>query len=222
MVYTISDHMIGIFGGTYDPIHNGHLHVARKVMQTFPMKEIHFLPCYQPVHRNKPQATVQQRLDMVNLAIQGHPEYILDESEARRKGPSYMIETLQLLRKELGETIPFGLILATDAFEYFNQWYRWDEILNYTHLIIVQRSHRNVLKKNTELFQYVEKKRIYKPRTLLQSPAGSLIWTHIMGLPISSTKIRQRIAEGKDISKQVPKAVLNYIRENRLYGCNNT
>lgn len=216
MVYTMANHMIGIFGGTYDPIHNGHLYVAGKIMQMFPMKQIRFIPCYQPVHRNKPFATIEQRLKMVSLALKGHPEYVLDESEARRKGPSYTIETLQMLRKELGETMPLGLILG-DAFEYYNQWYRWQEIINYAHIIVVQRSKRNILKNNQELFHYVEKKRIYEPKTLLQSPAGSLIWTDIVGLPISSTKIRERIANGKDVSKQVPRAVLNYIKENQIY-----
>lgn len=129
---------IGIFGGTFDPIHSGHIAVAEFLTKTCPLKKIHFIPCYTPPHRSLPKATPAQRLEMIKLAIAGHPEWIADDIDLQRPGPSYMIDTLEILHQRQPHST-WCLILGMDAFLQFDQWRQWHKILTLCHLIVVNR-----------------------------------------------------------------------------------
>ncbi|MCC2667156.1 MAG: nadD, partial [Gammaproteobacteria bacterium] len=125
---------IGILGGTFDPIHLGHLQIARSVAQAFHLAEVRLMPCYQPAHRILPIATPEQRLDMVRCAIQQEPLLKIEETEIQRQGVSYMADTLEILHQQLPQT-PLCLILGLDAFLGFPTWHRYSKILELAHLI---------------------------------------------------------------------------------------
>lgn len=130
--------MIAILGGTFDPIHNGHLYIAAEVAKRIPLKKILFIPCRQSPHRPPPIASAEDRSMMVKIAASTHPLFELSDIELHRPAPSYMIDTLKLLRKKyVDET--FGLIIGSDAYAHFEQWRDWQQILEHAQLLVVNR-----------------------------------------------------------------------------------
>ena len=127
--------MIGILGGTFDPIHYGHLRTARDLVADLKLEQLRFIPCGVPPHRDPPQASAEQRLAMVQAAIAGEAGFVADDREIRRGGVSYMVETLASLRRELGNDQSIGLILGLDAFWGLESWHRWQELIGLAHLI---------------------------------------------------------------------------------------
>ena len=131
---------IGILGGTFDPIHLGHLRMAIELYDVLDLAKVHIIPCFQPVHRKQPVASPEQRLAMVKCAVQDEPALFADDREIRRKNPSYMIDTLLELRAEMPGT-PLALMVGIDAFLGFTSWHRWREILEQAHIIVAHRPH---------------------------------------------------------------------------------
>ena len=127
------------YGGTFDPVHDGHLRLAEEARNQLQLAAVRWIPAGQPAHRPLPQTTPAQRLDMVRLAIAGHPGFQLDDTEARTDQPSYTVHTLQRLRSELGATQPLVLLLGADAFLSLTTWHRWRELFTLAHLVAVQR-----------------------------------------------------------------------------------
>ena len=119
---------IGILGGTFDPIHFGHLRTAIELHQALDLAEVRLIPCYQPVHRKLPIASPEQRLEMAYCAIRDEPALAIDNCEIERQRPSYTIETLEILRQKFPQT-PLCLIMGIDAFLGFPSWHRYEEIL---------------------------------------------------------------------------------------------
>lgn len=192
---------IAIFGGTFDPVHLGHMHVAEQVLEKMPVGEIRFIPCYQSPTRVQPIATAQQRLAMLKLATTNHPQYLVDDREIRREGVSYMIETLQSLQKELSDK-PFGLILGMDAFAEFDRWREWQLILEVAHLILVDRpAHPATL----------------KPEVAELLNLDTVTHLTIPPIEISATDIREKILNNQDITSLVPAPVCTYIKQHCLY-----
>src|SRR5210317_2209069 len=124
--------MIGVFGGTFDPIHFGHLRSALEICESLDLKEIRFIPCRIPPHRGEPVADPMQRMAMVRAALAGQPDMILDDREIKREGPSYMVDTLESLRSEF-TTEPLCLVLGMDAFLGLSSWHRWKDLLTLAH-----------------------------------------------------------------------------------------
>ena len=207
--------LIGILGGTFDPIHLGHIYLAEQSYQHLKLQEIRFIPAYQPVHRDTPGASVADRLAMVKLAIADHSNFILDEREIIRQGPSYMIDTLISLHQEMPDNI-LCLLMATDAFAGFNKWHRWQEILNYAHIVIADRPELPC-QLNPILQQYVQRHQIINPDLLKEKTHGSIYFMTISHLPISATEIRQQIAAGKNAAGFLPATVWDYIQKKNLY-----
>ena len=129
---------IGIFGGTFDPIHYGHLRTAFELLQTLQFAEVRFIPCGDPPHRGVTQASAALRLDMVRLATRKEPGFVVDERELQRDGPSYSIDTLVSLREEFPDR-SLCLITGMDAFLGLSSWHRWDEIMNFAHIVVAHR-----------------------------------------------------------------------------------
>lgn len=206
---------IGILGGTFDPIHCGHIHLANAAFQQLDLQEVRLIPCYQPVHRAQPAASPEDRMNMVKLAIDDHTGLTMDDREIRRGGPSYMIDTLQSLRKEVGNT-PLYLIMASDAFAEFNHWQRWQEIPNLTHLVIVNRP-EYPLTLNSQLKKLLQEREVTDSTKLRQKPAGYIYFLHTPLLPISATEIRQLLAAGKEPKNLLPKVVWKYIQKKSLF-----
>jgi nicotinate-nucleotide adenylyltransferase len=207
--------MIGILGGTFDPVHFGHLRTALELYQTLPLNEIRFIPCGQPPHRHLPYASTGQRLAMLRLAIQDQQGFHVDERELRRQGPSYMVDTLSSLRSEFPE-MPLCLIVGLDVFGEFDKWHRWLEIPEIAHIVIVQRP-ASVIVNEGQVFELLENRRVDEPAQLLQQPAGSILLWPVRQLDISSTDIRSMIAADKSPRYLLPEQVYGYIQSEGLY-----
>ncbi len=207
--------IIGIYGGTFDPIHNGHLHVAKELLFQFPMKEILFIPCFEPVHRQAPIASPEQRLSMCKLALENETQLRVDDREIQRQGKSYMIDTLKSLAKDYPNT-PLALIIGADSFETFHTWKSWKNIFNYAHVIIVNRP-QSLSPQHAELNQMISECTTNDIHQLTHESSGLLYFAQIPPSPVSATKLRELASSGKDISACVPKKVLNYIQSNKIY-----
>jgi nicotinate-nucleotide adenylyltransferase len=207
---------IGILGGTFDPIHLGHVHLAKEIYQVLNLQEIRIIPNNQPPHRQLPIASAADRLAMVKLAIADEAGLIADDCEIRRGGKSYMFDTLTSIRNEIGNT-PLYLIMATDAFAGFADWHRWQEIPGLTHLIIVNRPDQPVLTVNPQLMALLQQRQITDENLLHAKPSGYILFLDIEELPISATEIREQLFTGKQTKQLLPNAVWNYIQQHHLY-----
>lgn len=207
--------MIGLLGGSFDPIHYGHLHIALTLYQQLHLSEVRFIPCKNPVSGKKIVASVQQRLTMLQLALQAYSYFSIDERELHRRTPSYMIETLASLRKEWGDT-PLGLILGYDNLAKLDHWHEWTSLINYAHLLIVPRAHQPE-PYSKAIHAFIKKYQTHDTSLLTQQPAGLLLMTHGQTLPISATDIRKTIASFHYPVDLLPSTVLDYILEQKLY-----
>jgi nicotinate-nucleotide adenylyltransferase len=207
--------MIGIFGGTFDPIHFGHLRTALELYQDLGLREVRLVPCRQPPHRDPPQASVAQRLAMVNSAVRGQPGLVVDERELRRDGPSYSVLTLRELREELPET-PLCMIVGKDAFAGLDKWWQWREILELSHIVIVERGGDAVAAAG-ELAAVLDERRVAAPAELAGRPAGRILTWRVTPLGISATDIREMIAQGRSPQYLLPISVLAIIEDQGIY-----
>jgi len=212
--------VIGIFGGTFDPVHFGHLRPAVELFETLELDELRLIPAGLPPHRRAPRASSQQRLEMLRLAIVDQPGFVLDSREIERKGPSYMVDTLSGLRNELGEQCPLCLLLGMDAFLGLSSWHRWREIPHLAHLVV---SHRpgwlpeHLDDHGGPLAELADHSLTSNPQELRQVPAGRIFMQPVTQLDISSTRIRALIRQGRTPRYLLPDAVWAYIQEQQLY-----
>lgn len=207
-------------GGTFDPIHNGHLRSALELQQWLGIEQLALLPANAPVHRGMPARSAQQRLDMVRLAVEGEAGLIADSREVDSAEPSYSWLTLQSLRAELGDQTPLCMIMGMDAYLNLQSWHRWDEFLSLCHIIVMQRPgfHMNP---NDAMYEFTQQHKVEQPDQLLALPCGRVILHELTPLGISATQIRQTIAEGRSPRYLMPDLVWQYIQDNRLYGAIN-
>ena len=208
--------MIGIFGGTFDPIHYGHLRTALDVQQYLSLDEVRFIPCGEPAHRNKPIAEPLQRLAMVRAAIAGQEKFTLDDREIRRQGPSYMVDTLASLKEDFKDK-SLCLILGTDAFNGLEQWYQWQKIFEFANIVIMQRPAVNgQVELNKRLLAQL-KDRFVDADDLKRKQNGSICFVPVTQLDISATAIRQQWQQGKNIQFFLPDTVLTLIQQQNIY-----
>ena len=205
--------MIGIFGGTIDPIHYGHLRPAQEAVQQLTLAELRFIPAAQPPHRPPPQASAAQRLAMVELAIRGLPGLRVDDRELQRGGLSYTVLTLESLRADLGNT-PLCLLIGADQFRSFETWHRWREIPALAHLVVLNRPGATV----DALPDWARGRECADLGKLREAPAGRLAFLSVSPQDISATRIRAALARGESVQGLLPEAVLDYIRINQVYG----
>ncbi|CAA9890207.1 putative nicotinate-nucleotide adenylyltransferase [Candidatus Methylobacter favarea] len=204
--------MIGIFGGTFDPIHYGHLRSAVEVEDIFGLTEIRFIPGANPPHREQPVALAAQRMQMLELAIKNRPGLIADARELDREGYSYTVDTLKSLRREFPR-LPLLLFIGSDAYNNLTAWHQWRQLFDYAHVVVMTRPgcRRQEL---DELFKVTQAKEI---KELAQNAAGKLFFQRITQLDISATAIRTMIAEKKNPAFLLPDAVIEYIKQHKLY-----
>ncbi|EIJ36401.1 nicotinate-nucleotide adenylyltransferase [Thiothrix nivea] len=204
--------MIGILGGTFDPIHFGHLRTALEVAEHFGIPDMRLIPGKVPPHRPQPVATPEQRLTMLQAAIASEPCLQADDRELRRDGYSYSFDTLTSIRAEVGGKRPLLFTLGFDAFQHFQSWHRWQEILQLAHLVVVHRPgyslppegwHTPFLGTN--------------PDDLHTTPAGNIYSLAVTALDISATDLRTRLKAGKNPRYLLPDTVLGYIQTHQLY-----
>ncbi|HEY0267982.1 MAG TPA: nicotinate-nucleotide adenylyltransferase [Methyloradius sp.] len=210
--------LIGMMGGTFDPIHFGHLRMAQEVSDRLELSRIHFIPSATPPHKTQTSVSAEHRAAMVNLAIIDNAKFKLDLRELQRDGPSYSIDTLDSLRTELGNDVSICLLLGSDAFVGLNTWHRWNELLNYCHIVLVQRPHTKIQDAlPSELQTLLQNHYTEHVADLSLVSAGHITMQAITALDISATAIREEIKHGRSLRYLMPESVISYIQANQLY-----
>ncbi len=204
--------MIGVFGGTFDPVHNGHLRTALDVFEALGLDELRFIPLGQAVHREQPLTSAETRLALLRAAIEHQPGFLVDERELRRDRPSYTVDTLESLREELGPKRPLCLLLGRDAFNAFHTWRQPERILELAHLVVMDRPGHG-LPDAPELQALMEGRVARDGAEPKTRPGGVIRFQPVTRLDISSSDIRQRLAQGRSIRWLVPDPVLALLRQ---------
>lgn len=206
---------VGIFGGTFNPVHFGHLRSARELLERLPLDELRFVPARQPPHRDAPQVSAADRAAMVELAIAGEPRLRCDRRELERSGPSYSVDTLESLRRELGDERPLALVLGGDAVLGLTGWHRWPRLLALAHLVVIARPGWQI-PDDAEVAPLLRERAI-APAQLLEGPAGGILQCSLTPQDISATAVRALLQSGFDTADCLPQAVAGYIAEHGLY-----
>ena len=206
---------IGIFGGTFDPIHYGHLRTAFELLQALHLEEVRFVPCGDPPHRGLTFAPAALRLDMVRLATRDEPGFVVDDRELHREGLSYSIDTLASLRAEFPRH-SLCLITGMDAFLGLPTWHRWEEILDFAHIVVAHRPGWRV-PGDGALGSLLEERRTGSPEELHGSTHGLIVVHEVTQLEIASTEIRSLVADGFDPRYLMPDSVRDAIMESSCY-----
>jgi len=213
---------VGLLGGTFDPIHYGHLRLAEEMSQALGLHQVRFMPAGHPPHRDLPGASPEQRCAMVGLAIANHPGFLLDRRELVRTTPSFMVDSLTELRQELGPDTPLTLFLGADAFAGLPDWHRWKELTGLAHLAVAHRpgfsetedwSARLPAQLQTELARRL----CADPQALSQAPSGHIFILPITQLAISASALRTATAQGHSLRYLTPDPVIDYIQQHQLY-----
>ena len=206
---------IGIFGGTFDPIHYGHLRTAFEMLQALEFGEVCFIPSGDPPHRGETFADAELRLEMVRVATVNQPGFLVDDRELRRDGPSYTIDTLESFREEQGDT-PIGLIVGMDAFLGFASWHRWEDILDLAHIVVAHRPGWKAPDIGA-LGELITEHGTHRIGDLHMSRCGCVHIHAVTQLEIASTEIRELVAAGRDPRFLMPDAVRDVIVRTNCY-----
>jgi len=209
--------MIGIFGGTFDPVHYGHLRSALEVRDIFGLSEVRLIPCASPPHRNQPVASALMRLRMLELAVQNRQGLKIDTRELDRYNqsnavPSYMVDTLKSLRQEFPNQ-SLLLFIGSDAFNALTRWHQWRQLFDVAHIVVMTRPGFAI----EELGDFFQHRLTHDKQALSENKAGKLFFQPITQLDISATAIRQMIAKKQSPGFLLPDAVIEYINEHKLY-----
>ena len=203
-------------GGTFNPVHFGHLRSAVELVDELSLECVHLMPCAVPPHREAPTCRAEDRAAMVALAVQHVPQLICDRRELYREGPSYTVDSLAELRGEYGARRPLCLVIGDDAFLGLQSWHRWESLLEFAHLVVIGRPGWE-LPRGGDLMHWLEQHRARGVEALQAAPAGSVLVKSLRQLDIASTDIRQLLAAGRSARFLLPGPVLDYIEENQLY-----
>jgi len=211
---------VGILGGTFDPIHYGHLRLAEEMLELANLRQILFIPAGMPPHRDSPQVAAQHRSAMVQLAIADQPAFILDDREVKRNAPCYTVDTLRELRAEYGAAQPLCLLMGGDAFLQLHTWHEWEQLFELAHIVVGYRPGFTLEERThstTATLRQHYQQRLCAADALSQHPCGGIVELAIPKLEISATLIRSRVAENRTIRYLLPNAVANYIHQHHLY-----
>jgi nicotinate-nucleotide adenylyltransferase len=206
---------IGLFGGTFDPIHYGHLRSAFELWQSLKLSQVRFLPSGSPPHREAPLASAELRLEMVRAAVAGQSAFVVDDREIRRTGVSYSVDTLLELRRELPDR-SLCLLLGMDAFLGMPNWHRWREIFELAHVVVVNRPGWKA-PMSGPLGEVMVDRGTGSVRDLHTAIAGRLYVHAVTQLEISSTELRQLLISGRDLRYLVPDPVRDIILRSGCY-----
>ena len=209
---------IGVFGGTFDPIHFGHLRLAEEMAEAIGLERVLIIPAGQPPHRGAPRTAAVHRLEMVRRAIAGNPRFELDAREVESPHPSYTVDTLTALRAELGDRRPLWLLLGADAFLGLPTWHEWRRLFDLAHIAVAQRPGARLLQSDA-MRDPLKSEAL--PRQVADgsaaAPAGSVLLRAMTPLDISATAIRELLARRRSARYLLPDAVIDYIHQQKLY-----
>lgn len=213
---------IGILGGTFDPVHIGHLRMALELHDALDLNEVRLIPIHTHPFGKTPVASPEQRAVMLERAVADLPQCTVDKRELQRAGVSYTVDTVESLRAEVEQT-PICLFLGLDAFRQIDGWHRWDELLVHTHIVVVDRPDMNQtmamsrMQFSPNIRSLLEQHTASSITDLHTRPAGYILRQSIPRLDISATYIRGLVASEKSIRYLVPEPVLDYIQQHQLY-----
>lgn len=206
---------IGILGGTFDPVHNGHLRLAIEMREALDLFSVRLIPASMPPLRSVPEMEASYRLRMLEAAIEGEEGLEIDDRELRREGPSYTADTLRSLRKDVGDA-PLCLILGMDAFRRFDQWHQWEKLPELAHIAVAHRPGSSTPRSGA-VAGLVKKRQVDDPAKLRERDSGYLIVREIPSLDISATRIRARLESGQSIRYLVPDPVNEILKRGELH-----
>ena len=210
---------IGVMGGTFDPIHFGHLRLAEDMADALGLDRVLFIPAGQPPHRGVPRTAASHRMEMVRRAIAGNPRFVADAREVERPQPSYTVDTLTALRAELGETQPLWLLLGADAFLGLPSWHDWRRLFELANIAVAARPGARLMQSDAimEPLKSEISQRQVAGAGSASGPAGSVLLRATPPLDISATAIRGILGRRESARYLLPDAVLDYIHEHQLY-----
>lgn len=215
---------IGLLGGTFDPVHNGHLAVAEHVLQTLALDAVWFIPASLPPHKashagDRKISSFQHRMAMLERAVHRYSSFAISDIEAKRSAPSYSIDTINILQQQIGQQTDFYFIIGADAFLEIDTWKRYKELPTLVSFVIISRPGFPRQKVETVIRRTFPGYRYDPVRETWNSPSskGTFILQHMEPVPISSTQIREKVQRGEDITGLVPPPVGEYIRREKLY-----
>ena len=210
--------LIGILGGTFDPVHRGHVALAQAALARLPLSEVLWLPSGSPGHRDSPAANARDRLAMLRLAIKGDARHRIDESELDRGEPTYTVHTLERMRAQMGNAQPLVLLLGSDSFLSLPTWLRWRELFDLAHFAVATRPGYVPTDggPSPELSEEIAR-RSARPEQLTARAAGRIVRFDMPPMDVSASTVRARLAAGGDVRNLLPTAVLAYIEAQRLY-----
>ena len=203
--------MIGIFGGTFDPIHIGHLQTIDALIEELPFEQIRYVLSARPPHRQQPIASIEHRFAMLQLSLTGSEKKIADDLEIKRGGESYTVLTLQYLREQYA-TQSLCLIIGADGINSFESWYRYDDIIQLANIVVMHRPGYDVAVPQTLQDYLVDDVSLLKNKQ-----SGSLLVYPVPQINVSATEVRQRLAENKPVDEMLTAGVVNYIQQHQLY-----
>ncbi|MGD8559051.1 MAG: nicotinate-nucleotide adenylyltransferase [Gammaproteobacteria bacterium] len=212
--------MIGVFGGTFNPVHWGHVRTALEIKNALAIETMLLMPCGIPPHREEPDVDAPTRLSMLQAAVADYPQLQVDDRELKRGGLSYSVDTLHSLREENGDT-PICLCVGADAFIHLDSWHQWQKLFSLAHIIVVHRPgwplDTLMQQIQGELKSIVATSLVTQPDLLRQQQCGLVLPQKVTDINISATDIRQRLVQGQSIAELVPPAVLQIIEQQHLY-----
>lgn len=206
-----------LFGGTFDPVHYGHLKPVEVLAGQVGLNKVTLLPNNVPPHRPQPEASPEQRIEMVRLAIAGNTLFDLDRREMQRDTPSWTIETLAELRAERGAEQPLAFIIGQDSLLSLHKWHRWQELLTLCHLLVCRRPGYAIKMETPDLQRWLEDHQTFSAASLHQIPCGKVFLAETPLIPVSATEIRTRLHQGQSCDDLLPPAVSAYISDAGLY-----
>lgn len=210
---------LGILGGTFDPIHAGHLRLAEEACDQLGLAAVRWLPAGQPTHRHPPASSATHRLEMVRIAIAGNPRFHLDDHEAHSTAPSYTVPTLQRLRATPGVASSLVLLLGADAFLGLESWHCWRELFALAHIAVATRPGTTI--ESTALSPALSAefaaRKVTTPAAFQTAPAGHILSFPFTALDISATQLRAQLKTGHSPRYLLPDPVLDYIFSHHLY-----
>ena len=208
--------LVGVFGGTFNPVHYGHLRSALELVERLQLEQLRLMASASPPHRDAPECSAERRAAMVELAVSGEPRLVCDAREMQRPGKSYTIDSLIELRGELGTQQGLCMVLGCDAVQDIATWHRWQELLDWAHIVISARPGWQ-LPRAGDLAQWLKTHQLESPELLRQRPCGGIVIEELRPLAISSTEIRDLLASGRSARYLMPQSVLDYIHTHTLY-----
>ncbi|MFV0477630.1 MAG: nicotinate-nucleotide adenylyltransferase [Parahaliea sp.] len=205
-----------VFGGTFNPVHFGHLRSALELRERLSLPQIRLMPSARPPLRDKPECSAEHRATMVELALAGETGIVCDRRELAQSGLSYSVDSLISLRRELGEQRSISLVIGYDAVLQLDHWHRWQDLLMFGHLLVIARPGWQ-LPQTGEVASWLMQHRASNWQALCHSPCGRVLFEELRPLAIAASDIRALLAAGRSVRYLLPETVLNYIEQHSLY-----